>query len=190
MQTERRDVRSMLLPHQRFMLDYGCFLVFWGNFELYMEGLIWHLRTTVSRENINCLTNCREINTLTAGRKRDKLIEFLLKANRQDVIDALKTVFDAGNRNEWVHGHILMPDRQSEKLSRFRVCQKTGRVENQLLDLYVSPLDAFNPEYIKFEDLVTSTLGFGMTECNNYINTVVLEQEAKGQSQPNSRSPR
>ena len=182
MQTERSDVRSKLLPHQRFMLDYGCFLVFWGNFELYMEGLIWHLRTTVCRENISRLSNCREINTLMPGHKRDKLIELLRIANRQDVIDALETVFDAGSRNEWVHGHILMPDRQSAQLSRFRVIRETGRVENQLLDLYVSPLDAFNPEYIKFEDLVTSTLKFGMKECNDYLNTVLLEQETEGQS--------
>ena len=34
---------SQLAPAQRFMYEYGCFIVFWGNFEIYMETVIWRL---------------------------------------------------------------------------------------------------------------------------------------------------
>ncbi|MDE0234480.1 MAG: hypothetical protein OXM62_05695 [bacterium] len=45
-----------LAPSQRFMYEYGCFVSFWGNFDLMIEALIWHLGST------DPITNCQGIN--------------------------------------------------------------------------------------------------------------------------------
>ena len=53
------------------MYEYGCFVSFWGNFDLMMEALIWHLHST------GPITNCREIHKLTSGAKHQRLTQLL-----------------------------------------------------------------------------------------------------------------
>ena len=64
---------SQLTPAQRFMFEYGCFIAFWGNFEMYMEVVIWCL------SNDDPIENCHKINKKTAGTKRKVLCRLLQK---------------------------------------------------------------------------------------------------------------
>ena len=163
---------SQLTPAQRFMFEYGCFVSFWGNFEMYMEVVIWHLT------NDDPIENCRKINKKTAGGKRKVLYHLLHKAGRQDVIDALDQVFDVAERNDWVaerndwiHGTILNPDGNFSRLTRFRVYYDKDSilVENSILDLDISRFDEFYPAYDKFKNVVENTFGVSVSVCNDYI---------------------
>ena len=159
-------VLSQLTSAQRFMYEYGCFVCFWGNFEMYMEVVIWHL------SNDDPIENCRKINTKTAGVKRKELRRLLCKDGRQDVIDALDQVFDVAERNDWLHGVILNPDRDYSRLTRFRVYHEKNTissVENTPVDLDISPFDEFYQAYDKFGNIVDSTFGVSISVCDDYI---------------------
>ena len=158
-------VLSQFTPAQRFMFEYGCFVSFWGNFEMYMEVVIWHLT------NDDPIENCHKINKKTAGIKRKVLCRLLHKAGEQDVIDALDQVFDVAERNDWIHGTILNPDGDFSRLTRFRVYHDKDPilVENSILDLGISRFDEFYPAYAKFENVIKSTLGVSVSVCDDYI---------------------
>ena len=158
-------VLSQLNPAQRFMYEYGCFVSFWGNFEMYMEVVIWHLT------NDDPLENCHKINKKTAGIKRKVLCRLLHKDGEQDVIDALDQVFDVAERNDWIHGTILNPDGDFSRLTRFRVYHDKDPilVENSILDLDISRFDEFYPAYDKFKNVIESTFGVSVSVCNDYI---------------------
>ena len=182
---------SRLAPVQRFMYEYGCFMTFWGNFELYMETAIWHLRKKVCGEQISRLSNCREINTKMAGCKRNRLNELLKCTGRQDAIDAVNAVFDVADRNGWVHGHILNPNYTFERFTKFRVIKKKGQtaqVENKPVKLDPDSFASFYTAYLDFENMVTSAFGIGVNECNDYITKVQVEQAAENQPQPTAYS--
>ena len=155
---------SQLTPAQRFMFEYGCFIVFWGNFEMYMEVVIWCL------SNDDPIENCHKINKKTAGTKRKVLCRLLHKGGKQDVIDALDQVFDVAERNDWIHGTILNPDGNFSRLTRFRVYHDKDPilVENSILDLGISFCE-FYQAYAKFENVIESTFGVSVSVCNDYI---------------------
>lgn len=156
---------SQLTPAQRFMYEYGCFIAFWGNFEMYMEVVIWHLT------NDDPIENCRKINPMTAKPKRKALCRLLREKDRQDVIDALDQVFDVAERNDWIHGTILNPDGNFSRFTRFRVYPNKDLilVKNSILDLDISQFDEFYQAYGKFENVIESTFGVSVSVCNDYI---------------------
>ena len=147
---------------QRFMYEFGCFVAFWGNFEMYMEVVIWKLS---EREPIE---NCRQINKKTAGQKCKELRRLLKSAGRQGVIDALERVFEVAERNHWIHGVILNPNGDFSRLTRFRV--HCGKVTNTDIDLG-KPFKEFYQAYGTFEKVVESTLGISISVCNDYIDS-------------------
>ena len=132
---------------------------------MYMEVVIWHL------SNDNPIENCRKINIKTAGGKRKILSCLFRNAGKQDVISALDRVFDVAERNDWIHGHILNPNGDFSRLTRFRVHHDKDPilVENTPMDLDISPFDEFYEAYKEFESIVESTLGVSVSVCNDYI---------------------
>ena len=157
-------VLSQLSPAQRFMYEYGCFVSFWGNFEMYMEVVIWHLT------NDDPIENCRKINPMTAEPKRKALCRLLREKDRQDVIDALDKVFDVAERNNWIHGVILNPAGDFSLLIRFRVPRdKTRSPIVTILDLDISPFDEFYQAYHEFEKIVGRSFSIDVSVCDDYI---------------------
>ena len=157
-------VLSQLSPAQRFMYEYGCFVSFWGNFEMYMEVVIWHLT------NDDPIENCRKINPMTAEPKRKALCRLLREKDRQDVIDALDEVFDVVKRNDWIHGVILNPAGDYSRLIRFRMPRgKDSLPKVTPVDLDISPFKGFYQAYHEFEKIVGSAFGITVSVCDDYI---------------------
>ena len=158
---------SQLPPAQRFMYEYGCFVTFWGNFEMLMEVVIWKL------SGRNAIDNCHKINKnkKTAGLKRDELRRLLKSAGQQDVIDALDRVFKKAERNDWIHGVILNPDGNFSRFTRFRVHynKNTFAVKNCPVNLTKSPFDKFYQVCDDFEKIVERTFGISRSVYNDYI---------------------
>ena len=154
-----------LAPAQRFMYEYGCFIAFWGNFEMMMEGLIWHLRCT------SPITNCREINGLPTAVKRQKLTT-LLKNRSPEAVTALDRVFDVAERNDWIHGVVLNPRGDFAVLTRFRVHRSPFKVSNTRIDMNES-FDEFHDAYRVFHQSVDSALGIDTVAiCDAYLQAV------------------
>ena len=148
------------------MYEYGCFISFWGNFDLMMEALIGHLRNT------DAVTNCREINKLTSGRKHKRLIQ-LLKDVAPEAVTALERVFEVAERNDWVHGVVLNPCGDFSLLTRFRVHSNPFTVENTPIDFNSSPFQEFYEAYQRFERALDCALGVKtIVLCNEYLRAV------------------
>ena len=148
------------------MYEYGCFVSFWGNFDLMMEALIWRLRST------DPITNCREINPLPNGVKRQRLTR-LLKDVSPEAVSTLRHVFDVAERNDWIHGVVLNPRGDLSVLTRFRVYRNPFRVENTPIDFTASPFHEFYEAYRQFEKTVDSALGIDTKAmCNEYLIAV------------------
>ena len=143
------------------MFEYGCFVAFWGNFELLMEVAIWQLTRA------DPIENCRRINGLTAGQKRDQLRSLLETANQTKTVVALDKVFDIAERNNWIHGHILNPKGDFSHLTRLRVTTRGGSfaVNNTPISFDVSPFQEFYKAYGDFQ----TTSGVNTDLCNEYI---------------------
>lgn len=151
-------VDSLLPPIQRFMYRYGCFMSFWSRFELFMEVMIWRLRSDDPFEN------CQKINPLTAGRKRKVLKDILIKCNRHGIVALIDRVFENAERDHWVHGHILFPDGDFSRLTKLRVLFSKKpdpilSVHNTPIDLAASPFEEFYSAINCLERTADSELG-------------------------------
>ena len=156
-----------LAPSQRFMYEYGCFVSWWGSFDLMMEALIWHLENKA-----NPVTNCREVNKLTSGAKCKRLSPLLENVSPASV-SALDRLFDVAERNDWVHGVVLNPCKDFSVLTRFRVYNEPFRVENRHIDLNSSPFQEFYEAYQRFGREVDCALNLDTGAlCNDYIRAV------------------
>ena len=153
-----------LPPAQRFMYEYGCFAAFWSNFDLMMEVAICDLSGRQAMEN------CRQVNPLTAGRKRQMLTDLLNARNEAAKLAALNKVFDVAERNNWIHGHILNPNGDFSKLTRLRVTINGASmtVSNFEISQNVSPFADFYTEWGEIE----SVFGLSKNRCNQYITDI------------------
>lgn len=155
----------LLAPPQRFMYEYGCFVSFWGNFDLMMEALIWHLSST------DPITNCQRINKLPSGAKHQRLTQLLMVVS-PEAATALDRVFDVAKRNDWVHGVVLNPGRDFSVLTRFRVHRNPFKVENTPIDFNGS-FHEFYEAYGQFEQSADRALGIDtIAVCDEYIRAV------------------
>ena len=136
------------------MYEYGCFVSFWGNFEMVIEALICHFNKTKP------VTNCREVNKLPTGKKHNRLKK-ILRCKSPAAVTALNRVVDVAERNDWVHGVVLNPRGDFSKLTRFRAHHKESpfRVDNTPIDLSDSPFKEFYEAYEQFEQTLNSALG-------------------------------
>ena len=163
---------TRLHPAQRFMYDYGCFVSFWSNFELFMEAIIWCLG------NDSPIDNCLRINKMTAGKKRDELRSLLESQGHTDIIAALDRVFCVAERNDWIHGHILNPNGDFSLLTRLRVRHNKGCiiVSNEQITPSETPFDEFYAAYGAFEHIVSNTLDVDVNVGNEYIRRLQTDQ--------------
>lgn len=156
-----------LSPAQRFVYEYGSFMVFWGNFDLMMEALIWHLERPD-----NPIASCRSVNRLSSGNKRARLNSLLLEREAPKAVRALDKLFDVAERNDWVHSVVLKPNGDFSVLTRFRV-HTPFRVENKPIDLESSPFEEFYEAYGRFESEVDNALGLSALALGNeYLREV------------------
>jgi hypothetical protein len=153
-----------LHPAKTFMYEYGCFAAFWSNFELLMEVAICEATGKSAKDN------CKEINPKTAGIKKKILQDHLQSLGRQNVAEALEAVFSVADRNGWLHGHILNPNKDFSLLTRLRI-EKNGDdlvVTNTPISFDTSPFQAFYEAYGHFEILS----GISKERCNKYISEI------------------
>jgi hypothetical protein len=151
---------------QRFMYDYGCFLVFWGSFELMLEVAIGARTGRLPKQNAHALAR------KMAGEKKGLLLELLEKEKNAEGISALNEVFDIAERNFWVHGTVLNPKGDFSVLTLLRVekKEKTLHVSNTPIELLNPPFKRFYKAFERFEVAV----GQSEATCNAYI--IALQQ--------------
>ncbi len=135
-----------------------------------MEAIIWNLRGT------DPITDCREINKLASGRKRQRLTPLLMDES-PEAVTALNRVFDVAERNDWVHGVVLNPRGDFSVLRRFRVHRDPLKVENTPID-FDRPFEKFYEAYEQFGQAVDCALGIDTRAmCNEYLRAVQLPPE-------------
>ena len=156
---------DQLEPAERFMYEFGCFVTWWGNFEMLMEFLIWKLRGGCA------IDNCKAINRKTAGEKRRKLRKLLQKYGQNDAITALDRVFEVAERNAWIHGTILNPKGDFSVLTRFRGEPDKTPFSAELKSINMDRTLFF--DFYKAYDNFVKVSGIDMREGNRYIATVI-----------------
>ena len=144
------------------MYEFGCFVVWWGQFEMLMEVAIWKLTQR------NAKANCLKINKLTAGRKRELLVK-LLRRHAEAIKEALDRVFNVAKRNDWVHGTILNPNGDFSRLTRLRVHRESSRVENEPVDFSLSTFGQFFRSLEQFKTALANTIGVYVGSADAYI---------------------
>lgn len=156
---------NALTPPQRFMYDYGCFMVFWSNFDVVLEVAICKAISRSPREN------CSALAWLTTGQKR-AVLEGALAAHETDRRASLAAVFAAVDRNGWVHGTVLNPKGDFSQLTRLRVRKDRSSgdvtVTNGPVDFSTSPFDDFYPSDERF----MQTFAISVRDCNEYIQAI------------------
>ena len=153
-----------LHPSQRFLYEYGCFMTFWSNFELTMEVAIHKYLENDPKEN------CRRINKLTAGIKKNRLKEILDGKSEIEKLEALNNVFEVAERNDWIHGHILNPNGDFSTFTRLRVKFTSAEIQvtNNKINFVDSPFDEFYTAYENFMQKIELT----KEQCDVYITDI------------------
>lgn len=144
-----------LSPARKFMYDYGCFTSFWSNFDILLDVAICKFG------NIDPKTHCLS-RSLTSGQKKTELEKYITDPA---ILGKLQAVFDAAERNDWIHGHILNPDGDFTRLTRLRIDTKSKTITNSPIVFSPSPFDGFYAAYGEFQ----AALGITIDECNDYI---------------------
>ena len=169
-----------LSPLQKFVFDYGLFLITWNDFDILLEVLIYHLRTKVLNERISYSRNYRDVNSMQVREKRSELKYLLRYAKRYDVIEAIEKVYNVADRNEWVHGKILYLS-ITDKVIRFN----PDNPERRYPQAETIPLDslAFTDLHEAYDEcwtVISQVYDFDGSTCLAYLLSVVGEQ--KGES--------
>ncbi|RZU03141.1 hypothetical protein EV670_1174 [Rivibacter subsaxonicus] len=144
------------------MYEFGTFVAFWSNFELMVEVGIWLHSGTTAKEN------CKSINVLKAGRKKERLKKLLDEIGNVDAGNALVEVFDVADRNGWIHGHILNPNGDFSRLTRLRVEVKGPSFYVTNTVVRTDSFDPFYEAYASFEQ----KSGITKAQCDEYIRLV------------------
>ena len=145
------------------MYEYGCFIAFWGNFDLVMEALICHLSED------DAVTNCQRINKFPSGKKHKRLAR-LLEGLAPHTKVALDRVFAVARRNDWVHGVVLNPHGDFSVLTLFRATNQPFSVTKFPIDTRSSPFDEFYEKCEQFVNGVDGALRINtMDIANKYL---------------------
>lgn len=160
----KKKTIDYLAPAQKFLYYYGSFMAFWSNFEMMMEIAIFKENDLTEKEN------CKLINRLTAGQKKNKLTEILSSNGDNEKLEALNEVFDVADRNGWVHGLILNPYGNFTKLTRLRTRIVDGELEvtNNRIDFNDDPFSEFYPKW----EIFMQVMGISIEEGDDYINKI------------------
>ena len=163
-----------LNPHQRFVFEYGRFLLLWNDFTLLLDTLIWHLKTEVFHERTSYSQYYQEVSSMPMGQKQSKVIHLLRRANKQDVIQALSKVDRAASRNEWVHGALVdLSPIIANRLLRVNPDKhyKKDRVTN--LELDSSPFEEYREALNEFWELVMDEFNISGDTCWDYLVSAI-----------------
>jgi hypothetical protein len=147
-----------LHPAYKFMYEYGCFTSFWSNFDILMDVAICKLSGQDPKNY--CLSK-----KMTSGDKKKELEKYL---NDPVVLSKLQAVFDVAERNDWIHGHILNPNKDFSRLTRLRIDSKNKKVTNEIIDYSGSHFEKFYSAYGEFQAAIAVT----DDECNAYITAI------------------
>ena len=179
-----------LSPIQRFIFEYGRFLLRWNDFDLLVEVLIWYLRTKVFNERTSYSTIYREVNSMQMRAKRSEVIHWLRRANKQDVIHAVNKVYNVANRNGWVHGVVIDIDQLTPNaLLRFNPENDERRQPHvSTVKLDTLPFEEFSEALDEFWKLVQEEFEITANTCFGYLLSVAGENTAQIESRPSSKS--
>lgn len=163
-----------LAPARRFLYEYGCFLLFWGNFEFVLEVVC----LLVDKPDVDSWTkeevraNCHNINGKTAGVKKAELLKRICKSQLDYRVlqEALENVFQVAERNDWIHCTILNPLGDFSVLTRLRVTPDPFHVEIKEIvsESAITNFEWFYPAYAEFGDAILSTFGRDLKEVGSY----------------------
>jgi hypothetical protein len=148
-----------LPPAHKFLYEYGCFTTFWSSFDLMMDIAICKLKS--QQPKAYCLSGKYK----ASGDKKRELETLLIALNDTNSLQKLQAVFDAAERNDWIHGHILNPHGDFTKLTRLRIDTKNKKITNLTIDLTSNPFEQFYAAYAEFESAICIT----KSECDQYI---------------------
>ena len=148
---------------ERFIYEYGRFILTWNFFEFYVEALVWYFRTKYLHEDLISTQNFREINHLSTTRKRYTCMSYLKRSRRKDVIAALEKVYDVAERNKWVHGMVI-PDRYvdedgEKRVTLYRFNMVNNRPQTVILaeaNVFGSPFEEFHEAWTSFRSMAQS----------------------------------
>ena len=177
---------SKLSPLQKFIFDYGLFLLEWNDFDILLEVLIYHLRTKVLNERISLSRNYRDVNSMQVREKRSELKYLLQYAKRHDVMEAIEKVYDVADRNEWVHGKMLYFQLPSlaDRVIRFNPEQPDRRYAKTVnVSLDSIPFTDFREAYDECSTVICRAFEFDGNTCLKYL--LALDQE-RNQNQVNA----
>ena len=187
MDKTRREEFLQSQSIQKFINQYGMFVMCWGNFEVYMEFLYWFFKGRDCRAEINPLECCREFNVENTGKKCDMLTRLLKKLGRQDIIDALDKVINVADRNGWIHGHVIIPDKYFEHLTHFRADRESGEVRVERIAPDEAVFERFYEAYDEFEEMILGSYGISWEYCSMYLDWVRIEQISECQQKEAKR---
>ena len=173
MENQENMIPDDLEAMRKFMVEYGGFLISWGNFELRIEVLIWHLKKV--KENLSPIDNCAKINVLSGYHKCETLKSLLQEPSHQDVRDALEKAYNIADRNGWIHGHIMHAGDNLEQVARFRYVNNEG-LDFKILSPDPSPFYEFNHAVTEFEKVIESSFGITVSTINAYMRSAIQEQ--------------
>lgn len=172
-----------LSPYQKFIFEYGFFLLTWNRFEYLVEALIWYLETKVLGKDKSALDYYRETRTMESWRKRSRVEHLLRYTKQRDVYDAVVKIYEVADRNGWVHDLILAlrwsSDRSGDDVHIARLTAEKGRegISGKPVDLN-SPFKVLHDAVKEFEDSVEKA--FDSTDLGvDYLNATCKVQAFK-----------
>lgn len=179
---------------ERFIYEYGLFVLEWNAFELYVEALIWYVRSKRLKEGVNCIQNFRKINQLSPNKKRSALIDCLRRINESDVLDAVNKAYDVAERNQWIHG-LVIPIKVKEGEEHEEdtwLLYRFNKVKNRPKFVRITESDHGDRLFVEFHEAwrglksaAERAFGFLMDVADYYLVTLAEEERLRRQSQSN-----
>ena len=176
----------------RFIYEYGRFILEWNSFEFYVEALIWYVRAKRLHYELSCTQNFREINHLPPNAKRGTLIDYLRRINEKDVLDAVNNVYDVAERNKWIHGFVLqIMDKEGDEHNdaTWRLF-RLNKVNNRPKLIHITESDPdgdvfvdFHEAWTRFRSKAEHAFGFLIDVSDCYLVTLSKEEQLRRESQ-------
>ncbi len=179
---------------ERFIYEYGRFILEWNALEFYIEALVWYIRSKRLHQGVSCTQNFREINKLSPSKKRGTLMDYLKRIRERDVLTALNEVFDVAERNNWIHA-LVFPIKEKEGGEYEDDTWLWYRLDNagdrpkllQLTESYGggSPFVEFYEAWNKFRSAAERSFGFLVDVADYYLDALTEEENLGRQSLSN-----
>lgn len=179
---------------ERFIYEYGRFILEWNALEFYIEALVWYIRSKRLHQGVSCTQNFHEINELSPNRKRGTLMEYLKRIRERDLLTALNEVFDVAERNNWIHALVFSikekegGEYEDDTWLWYRLNKVGDRPKLlQLTESYGggSPFVEFHEAWNRFRSAAERSFGFLVDVADYYLVALAEEESLRRQSQSN-----